>query len=44
MATKGKGKPLNQEQIIAGLNQLRQEQRYFSSKISELESDFSEHK
>ena len=44
MASKPKTKPLNQEQIIAGLNQLRQEQRYFSSKISELEADISEHK
>ena len=40
MATK-----INNEQIIiAGFNQLRQEQRAISSKIVELESDASEHR
>lgn len=43
MESQAKMRPLNQEQIIAGLNQLRQEQRYFSSKVSELEADHSEH-
>lgn len=33
-----------QEQIVAGFNQLRQEQRNISTKVAELESDLNEHK
>lgn len=39
-----KTKPVNQEQIIAGFNQLRQEQRTLANKIVELECDVNEHK
>ncbi|XP_072166197.1 prefoldin subunit 2-like [Diadema setosum] len=37
-------KNLSSEQIIAGFNQLRQEQRALVSKIAELESDQNEHR
>ena len=38
-----KKQQMTQEQIIAGFNQLRQEQRVLGSRIIELESDASEH-
>ncbi|RWS24217.1 Deoxyribonuclease tatD-like protein [Leptotrombidium deliense] len=41
--TKSKVKTLTQEQIIAGFNQLRQEQRNLASKVVELEADLNEH-
>ena len=34
---------LSQEQIIAGFNQLRQEQRSIAGQIVEMESDTNEH-
>ena len=37
------GKKLTQEQILAGFNQLRQEQRALASKIVEVEADVNEH-
>ena len=40
--SKGK-KPLSQQQIINGFNQLRQEQRTAATQIVELESDANEH-
>jgi len=43
-ANKSKPKGLSQEQIIAGFNQLRQEQRQLANKIVELETDLTEHK
>lgn len=33
-----------QEQIVAGFQQLRQEQRNISTKVAELESDLNEHR
>ena len=42
--TKPKPKTLSQEQIVAGFNQLRQEQRQLANKIVELEGDVTEHK
>ena len=42
--TKPKQKTLSQEQIVAGFNQLRQEQRQLANKIVELEGDVTEHK
>ena len=42
--TKPKPKTLSQEQIVAGFNQLRQEQRQLDNKIVELEGDVTEHK
>lgn len=41
MAAKGKGK--TQEQIYAGFQELRQQQRAVASKISELNVDLKEH-
>jgi prefoldin subunit 2 len=41
MAAKGKGK--TQEQIVAGFQELRQQQRAVASKISELNADLKEH-
>lgn len=41
---KGAAKKLTQEQIVAGFNQLRQEQRAMASKIAEVEADVNEHK
>ena len=41
MAAKGKGK--TQEQIVAGFQELRQQQRAVASKISELNVDLKEH-
>jgi len=45
MATKpaGQSGPKSQEQIIAGFNQLRQDQRALASKVVELESEQNEH-
>lgn len=37
-------KKMSQEQIVAGFNQLRQEQRAMASKIVEVEADVNEHK
>jgi hypothetical protein len=37
-------KKMTQEQIVAGFNQLRQEQRAMASKIVEVEADVNEHK
>lgn len=37
-------KQFTQEQIIAGFNQLRTEQRTLAAKVVELESDQNEHK
>lgn len=34
----------SQEQIVAGFNQLRQEQRNITTKVAELESDLNEHR
>ncbi|RWS04612.1 prefoldin subunit 2-like protein [Dinothrombium tinctorium] len=42
-AVKSKIKPLNNEQIIAGFNQLRNEQRNLASKVVEFEADLNEH-
>lgn len=39
----GKSRPLSQEHIIGGFNQLRQEQRALASKLSELEMELNEH-
>lgn len=36
-------KAITQEQIVAGFNQLRQEQRTISGQVVELESDANEH-
>lgn len=41
MAAKGKGK--TQEQIVAGFQELRQQQRAVAGKISELNGDLKEH-
>ena len=41
LAAKGKGK--TQEQIVAGFQELRQQQRAIASKISELNADLKEH-
>lgn len=41
--TGSKKQQMTQEQIIAGFNQLRQEQRILGSRIVELESDANEH-
>lgn len=38
-----KPKPKSQEQIIAGFQELRQQQRAVASKINELEMDMKEH-
>ena len=40
---KASAKKPTQEQIIAGFNLLRQEQRALASKIVEVEADVSEH-
>lgn len=42
-ADKSKAKKLNQEQIIAYFNQLRQEQKVLVTKLSEVEQDLNEH-
>ena len=39
----GVKKPLSQEQIIGGFNELRQQQRAVASKISELEMERRDH-
>ena len=39
-----KGEPMTQEKIISTFQRLRQEQRAIVNKITELESDSSEHK
>ena len=41
---KSVAKKMTQEQIVAGFNQLRQEQRAMASKIVEVEADVNEHK
>ncbi|XP_014670449.1 PREDICTED: prefoldin subunit 2-like [Priapulus caudatus] len=43
-AQPGKGKMPTNEQIVAGFNQLRQEQRAIASKLSELELELNEHR
>lgn len=42
-STKG-GKPKSSEEIFAGFQTLRTEQRQLANKISELEMDLNEHK
>ncbi|XP_069463290.1 prefoldin subunit 2 isoform X2 [Ambystoma mexicanum] len=43
MATNGSSKPLTAEQVVAGFNRLRQEQRGMASKAAELEMELNEH-
>ncbi|KAG8146594.1 hypothetical protein E2320_013728 [Naja naja] len=40
----GAAKPLTPEQVVAGFNRLRQEQRGLASKAAELEMELNEHK
>ena len=40
----GKNKQPSNEQIVAGFNQLRQDQRALMTKIAELEGDQNEHR
>lgn len=40
----GNAKKMSHEQIVAGFNQLRQDQRALVSKIAELDSDQNEHR
>ena len=42
--TKGAGAGGNPEQVLAGLNVLRGEQRSMATKLSELQMDLNEHK
>ena len=42
-AAGAKGKQVNHEVIVAGFNELRQQQRQLASKISELEMERKEH-
>jgi len=44
MSSKPKPKSASNEQIIAGFNELRSEQRQVANKVAELEADLSEHK
>jgi len=44
MSSKAKPKSASNEQIIAGFNELRSEQRQVANKVAELEADLSEHK
>ena len=43
LAKAGKAKPVNQEQVIAGFQELRNQQRAVASKLSELEMERKEH-
>lgn len=43
-AKKGKGGRKSAEELVAGFNLLRGEQRQIAAKIYELESDLTEHK
>ncbi|KAM6435384.1 prefoldin subunit 2 isoform 2-T3 [Liasis olivaceus] len=43
-AGSGAAKPLTPEQVVAGFNRLRQEQRGLASKAAELEMELNEHK
>ncbi|XP_048369381.1 prefoldin subunit 2 [Sphaerodactylus townsendi] len=43
-AAGGASKPLTAEQVVAGFNRLRQEQRGLASKAAELEMELNEHK
>ncbi|XP_029436496.1 prefoldin subunit 2 [Rhinatrema bivittatum] len=43
IAVSGTGKPLTAEQVVAGFNRLRQEQRGMASKAAELEMELNEH-
>ncbi|KAI0235603.1 Prefoldin subunit 2 [Lamellibrachia satsuma] len=43
VAKAGKAKPVNQEQVIAGFQELRNQQRAVASKVSELEMERKEH-
>ena len=42
--SKGSGPASNPEQVLAGLNVLRGEQRSMATKLSELQMDLNEHK
>lgn len=43
VAKAGKAKPVSQEQVIAGFQELRNQQRAVASKVSELEMERKEH-
>jgi len=43
-SSKGSGPAGNPEQVLAGLNSLRGEQRSMATKLSELQMDLNEHK
>ena len=43
-SSKGSGPAGNPEQVLAGLNSLRGDQRSMATKLSELQMDLNEHK